>query len=195
MTRLRWVLSVARRLFRFVIESLEQAAARNVKPMARIASIVSRFVASSAMHQPKRDLSPTASAGRGSSQAIELSIRDAMNQAGVSADQIGAVISQACGDPSIDLAEQRAINSCLPGVPVTAPIASLGHTGAAAGSVNVAVAALVIEQQLIPPTIGHDVSDRKLELLSEATPMDKEAVISLSHTSEGSAIATVVVSG
>jgi 3-oxoacyl-[acyl-carrier-protein] synthase II len=178
----------------FVIESIDQAVARGAKPIARIASMVSRFVASQAMQKAERDITPSASAGRGSAKAIELSIRDAIKEAGLDIDQIGAVISQACGDPSIDLAEEQAINLCLPGVPVTAPVSSIGHTGAAVGAINVAVAALVVEHQQIPPTIGLNVADRNVSLVTKTTRIDKQAVIALSHTSEGSAIATVLVS-
>jgi 3-oxoacyl-[acyl-carrier-protein] synthase II len=116
-----------------------------------------------------------------------------MQDAGLSAGDIGAVISQACGDVSIDRCEQQAIESCLPGVPVTAPIAALGHTGAAAGAINVAVAAMALEHREIPPTIGMDVASRTPSLFGESKLLNKSAVMSLSHTSEGSAIATVLV--
>jgi 3-oxoacyl-[acyl-carrier-protein] synthase II len=180
----------------FVIESSEQAAARGAKPLAKIAAMVARFVASPAMvNQPKRSTESSVDAGRGSAKAIEASIRGALQEAGINADEIGAVISQACGDPSIDQAEAQAIQTCLPSVPVTAPIASLGHTGAAAGAVNIAIGTLVIEHQQIPPTIGLDLTSRGVRLVTESQPLRKNAVLCLSHTSEGSAIASVLVSG
>jgi 3-oxoacyl-(acyl-carrier-protein) synthase len=177
----------------FILESAGQAASRGRTPIAKIASIASRFSAAPTMNQSARSLDACSDAGRGSARAIELSITAAMQDAGLSAGDIGAVISQACGDVSIDRCEQQAIESCLPGVPVTAPIAALGHTGAAAGAINVAVAAMALEHREIPPTIGMDVASRTPSLFGESKLLNKSAVMSLSHTSEGSAIATVLV--
>lgn len=177
----------------FILESAEQAASGGRSPIATIASIASRFSAAPTMNQSTRSLEARSDAGRGSAQAIELSIAAAIQDAGLTAGDIGAVVSQACGDVSIDRCEQQAIETYLPGVPVTAPIAALGHTGAAAGAVNVAVAAMILKHREIPPTIGLDVASRSLPLFAEAKPLSKSAVISLSHTSEGSAIATVLV--
>ena len=177
----------------FVVESADRAKERGAKPIAKIASIVSRFIASPAMSDAKRSIEASLASGRGSSQAIIASVQAALDQAGLVAADIGAVISQASGDPSIDRAEQEAINACLPGVAVTAPIAALGHTGAAAGAMNVAVGALAIEHRQIPPTIGANLSSRTANFVAETMPLEKLAVVCLSHTSEGSAIATVLV--
>ena len=40
------------------------------------------------------------------------------------------------GEPSIDAAEREALALVVSGRPMTAPIASLGHTGAASGTIN-----------------------------------------------------------
>ena len=185
----------------FVLEPEDQAAARGAVPLARIAAIVSRFIPSPTMRAPTRALQADASAGRGSPESIEASITAALRQAGITADDVGAVISQACGDPSIDQAEHQAVDACLPGIPVIAPTAPLGHTGAAVGGVNVAVGALAIAHHRIPPAIattiastgGNPLSQRTSHWSSDTPSLTKEAVVCLSHTSEGSSITTVLV--
>ncbi|TWT52747.1 3-oxoacyl-[acyl-carrier-protein] synthase 2 [Rubripirellula amarantea] len=178
----------------FVLETQSQLDARDAKPLARISALVSRFVASPAMKNGIRSTASSVEAGRGSAKAIELAIQDALAQANLNASDIGAVISQACGDVSIDACEAQAIRSTLPDCPITAPIAALGHTGAAAGSVNIAVGLLTLGHKKIPPTIQSSDRKRTLPLLENARSLDQPHVMCLSHTSEGSATAVILSS-
>ncbi|MFK8113401.1 MAG: beta-ketoacyl synthase [Rubripirellula sp.] len=160
-----------------VLECAEHAKQRNHIPLARIASYAARFV------------SPNSQ--RGSATAIQLAIEAAMKDAEVSADQIGLVVSHAMGDPQIDAAERAALSSTLPGRPVVAPIALVGHTGAACGSIGLATAAMALHSQTVPPTPRTKTTE-DVGFSDKAAPMQGEFALALSHTSQGNAIAILL---
>ena len=176
----------------FVIETDSMARKRGATPIATIAAMSCRFVASESFRSMARSTAPVASAGRGSAQSIKRSIMDCLRQADLSPNDVGAIVSSACGDPSIDEAEQQAVESTLPSnVPVVAPSAAIGHTGAAIGAIGIATAAMMIKTHRIPPT-QHDPRRVTVRFLEEAISLENRAVISLAHTSEGSAVATLL---
>lgn len=80
----------------------------------------------------------------------------------------------------------------LPNVPVVAPIASLGHTGAASGSISLATAAMMIARNIIPPTIGDPSSKPSVNVDRNPRPLTGDHVLCLTHTSEGNATAVVL---
>ncbi len=129
---------------------------------------------------------------RGSAKAIRLAIEAALCDAGLPSDQIGLVVSNAAGDPLIDAAEREALKSTVPKVPVAAPAAALGHTGAAAGSIGLAVGVLALVSDTVPPTLSTDATLASVGFRDRAEPMAGEHVLCLSHTSEGSATAIVL---
>ncbi len=173
-----------------ILETESDALARGATPLARIKSYAARFVPSQGMSQAKRSCESNATGIRGSSQAIRLAIEAALRDAGLTAEDIGLVISHAMGDAVIDAEERQALSQVLPGVPLVAPIASLGHTGAASSMVGLIVGVMSLARRVIPPTLNAAASNGFLR--SEAETLCKDHVLCLSHTAEGNAMAVVL---
>ena len=175
-----------------VLEHRDHATRRGAKPIARFTSYASRFVASKGMSRPIRSVEATIPGMRGSAEAIRLAIDGAIDDAGLSSDEIGLVVSNAAGDPLVDAAEREALESTVPAAPVTAPSAALGHTGAAIGSIGLVVGALALANETIPPTLGAGTSSAKVGFRDCGEPLVGEHVLCLAHTSEGSATAIIL---
>ncbi|GAA5509861.1 beta-ketoacyl-[acyl-carrier-protein] synthase family protein [Novipirellula caenicola] len=178
----------------FVLERLEAAVQRGAKPIAEVVAMTSRFVASEGMQLVKRTCDIDTPGIRGSAAAIKLAIDDALRKAKLSPADIGMVVSHAMGDPVIDRQERQALESSLPEVPVVTPIAKLGHTGAASGSIEILVGVLALKHKQIPPSLQWNGSAESKPGVTAAKPLQKSHVLCLSHTSEGAAIATVLAS-
>jgi 3-oxoacyl-[acyl-carrier-protein] synthase II len=174
-----------------VLESCEYAASRGAKPLARLVSSASRFVPSKAMSLPLRSNELSVSDQRGASDAIRLASEAALADADLSPDRIGLVVSHGAGDPGVDAAERQALKSVLPGVPVSAPIASLGHTGAASGAIGLAVGVLAMAHGTVPPTIRTETTSADAGFRDEPEKMQGDHVLCLSHTGEGNATAII----
>ena len=162
-----------------VVERESSAKRRGVERIARIMGTASRFVAS--------DYDGSFASGK-IDAAIRSAFEAAMADSGLRLDQIGAIVSHSMGHPSIDAAEARVIHSLVgSGVPVVAPIASVGHTGAAAGAVGLAVGAMILQHEMIPPTLNAESLDPhcNVNLLTQATDLKHPVVVVLSHTAQG----------
>ncbi|MFJ8637316.1 ketosynthase chain-length factor [Streptomyces sp. NPDC093568] len=94
--------------------------------------------------------------GSGRPPALPRTIRAALADAGVTADQVDVVFADAVGVPELDRAEADALREVFgtAAVPVTAPKAASGRTYAGGGSLDVATALLSIRDGVIPPTAG-----------------------------------------
>ncbi|TWU50930.1 3-oxoacyl-[acyl-carrier-protein] synthase 2 [Rubripirellula tenax] len=176
----------------FVLEHAESASRRGAAVIARVVSHASRFIASDGMQLAMRTSSNDQATARGSAAAIASAIRGALESAELAPSDIALLVGHGSGDPVMDAAEQQAIESTLPGVAVIAPAASVGHTGAASGTVGIATGALVIKNRTIPPTIGLTDAKTRVAVVREAQPLAGDYVLCLSHTSEGSAIAVIL---
>lgn len=80
-----------------------------------------------------------------------------MADAGVSPEDVDALVAHATATVQGDVAEARAVRSVFGPAPrpaVTAPKASLGHGLGAAGAFGVLVAALALHHQVLPATRG-----------------------------------------
>jgi 3-oxoacyl-[acyl-carrier-protein] synthase II len=170
-----------------VLESESFARQRGREPLAFVSGMAARFVASPWMRSEI-----ATSQLRGSCEAIRLAIIGAIENAGLRADDISLVISQAMGDSSIDSAERSALALTLKDVPAVAPVASIGHTGAAIGSVNLVTGLLSLVHRMIPPTLNAEAAAPDARLLSKPQPLVGNHVLCLSHTSEGNAIAVIL---
>lgn len=175
-----------------VLESPERAAQRHIKPHARIVSHASRFVPAADMRRSLRTNHASDQNSRGSSESIRLAIQAALDDAGISACQLGLVVSHAMGDPSRDAAEREAIEATVAGIPLVAPIASLGHTGSACGAIGLTVAALSLSKRMIPPTLHHPATGPPAGFLSSPQALESDYVLSLAHNSEGNATAIIL---
>ena len=175
-----------------VLESREHAESRGATPMAQLVSYGSCFVASGGMKRPERSnqMEPGV---RGSMPAVKSAIRVALQDGSLQPNDVSLVVSHGMGDPVMDEAERMAIAEMVPGVPVVAPIAALGHAGAASGSVGLVTGLLSITQKLIPPT-PRTTTTSDVGFVDQPTPLGEGAVLCLSQTSEGSATALVLSS-
>ena len=159
-----------------VLECETESRKRGARPIARLRSYAMRFV-------PQQST-------RGSSLAICSAIESALKNAQLTNRDVDLVVSHAMGDPEIDRQESESIAKSVPGKPLVAPMASLGHTGAASGQLGIAVGALAIEKHTIPPTLHAECSN--VGMISEARSADVNNVLCLSHTSHGNAVAIVL---
>ncbi len=84
----------------------------------------------------------------------------ALDDAGVSSDEVDAIFADAFGVPEYDALEVAAITEVFGQrageVPVTAPKSMVGRLYAGGGSLDVACAALAMRDGVIPPTVNLD---------------------------------------
>ncbi|MDA4895387.1 beta-ketoacyl-[acyl-carrier-protein] synthase family protein, partial [Streptomyces sp. MS2A] len=94
--------------------------------------------------------------GRGAAQAI----RSALDDAGVSAEQVDHVNLHGTGTPAGDAAEFAALRDVfgprLTGIPLTAPKSGTGHLLGASGVVEAILAVQSLRTGLVPPTLNLD---------------------------------------
>ena len=174
-----------------VLESREDAENRDAVVLARIASYASCFIASVGMRGGQRS-SKSEPQLRGSAEAMERSMVIALADAGIEASQVGLVVSHGMGDTIIDLAERTALAAVVPDAPVIATIASLGHSGAASGMVDLVAGALALVNRQVPPTVQLRPNNVNIGFRDTSETMASNHVLCLSHTSEGNAIAMVL---
>ncbi|MFH1157158.1 MAG: beta-ketoacyl synthase N-terminal-like domain-containing protein [Pseudomonadota bacterium] len=95
--------------------------------------------------------------GEGLSRAIEVCLQDA----GVRPDQVGAIVAHGTATMYNDAMEVKAYRSVfrdrIP--PVCGVKGAIGHTLGAAGIIETIVAVKIIEEGLVPATIGHGTSN------------------------------------
>lgn len=91
--------------------------------------------------------------------AIRHSIRTALRQSELTAEDIGHV--NAHGESTIDhdRIEAQAIRDCLGDVPVTAPKSYFGSLGAGSGVVEMAASVLAVAEGIVPPTLNYSRPD------------------------------------
>ncbi|OUT59893.1 MAG: hypothetical protein CBB71_09120 [Rhodopirellula sp. TMED11] len=173
------------------LEPLTRAQQRGATVMGIVSSIASRFVAAESIRSGtySGELHPKHS--KGSAPALKLAIQAALEQADLTADQIGAVVSHAVGELGMDQAERTALAETGINAPLVAPYASLGHTGAASGMIELATAALITANNQVPPTRNADLAAEDCFL---QTPqfLKQPHVLALSQTCEGAATAAII---
>ncbi len=183
-----------------MLERGSTAEARGARPLARVLGYASRFIGSPSFvnHDRNADIRPDA--GRGSAAAIVAAVRAAMDSAGVTSDDVGAVVGHATGDPVIDACERVALYETLPNVPVILPGTLLGHVGAASGMMGLLAACVTLQSSRIAP-VPHaelcntsDGSTKPLAVSKQLRPLEKSVVVAIAHTSPGHATAIVLES-
>ncbi len=110
-------------------------------------------------------------------------MQDALEEAGLTPDDIDAVVAHATGTPTGDTAEIRALNELFTsqGRTITAMSikGTVGHTGAASGGMGVAVAINAMQHGVLPPTMGTQNLDPEIAfdvVLSEPIDLRPRAV-------------------
>jgi 3-oxoacyl-[acyl-carrier-protein] synthase II len=139
-----------------VIESMEHAQARG----ARIyAELVGYGMSGDAHHitAPPED-------GRGAALAMRYALKDA----GIGPNAIDYINAHGTSTPLGDLAETRALKTVFAeharGLAVSSTKSQLGHLLGASGGVEAVITALVVQRNLIPPTINLDEPDAECDL-------------------------------
>lgn len=168
----------------FVLESAAHAKRRKAKPMARIASIVSRSEAIINKRMPP-------------SSAIENALAAAMTEAKVKPTDLSHINAHGLSTLEDDPAEASAIARVLAGqtVPVTAPKSYTGNLGAGSGAVELAISLLAHQHGVVPATLNHGQTDPQcpIEVATEMHESKKPIFATLNHSSTGQAVAAIVV--
>jgi 3-oxoacyl-[acyl-carrier-protein] synthase II len=139
-----------------VIESLEAARARGVEPLVEIRGF--------GTSQDAHDLNRPPQGGEGA----ELCMRRALADAGLGADEIGAVNAHGTGTRAGDPAEATALRRLLGDrwrvTPVSSMKGALGHSMAAAGALQAVAAIRTCQTGIVPPTCNLVEPDEGCEL-------------------------------
>lgn len=139
-----------------VLESLEAAVSRG----ARVLGIIS------GCGEKADDFHRTRSSP-GGAPAIA-TIRAALEDAGLSADEIGYVNAHGTSTPENDKMEYLALSTVfgdrMPDVPVSSNKSMIGHTLTAAGAIEAVFSLLTISNGILPPTINYDNPDPAIPL-------------------------------
>lgn len=129
-----------------LLESEAAAARRGARPIARLAGY---GMSNDAFHRTRPDPS-----GFGQLSAMEAALRDA----GVTSTSVDAVYAHGTGTPANDEVELRALSGLLGDNASATPIASIkgatGHTVAASGALNVALAIMTLQHGIFAGNIG-----------------------------------------
>ncbi|HML75235.1 MAG TPA: beta-ketoacyl-[acyl-carrier-protein] synthase family protein [Anaerohalosphaeraceae bacterium] len=139
----------------------------------RGASMLAELVGWGASHSLNPDYTHLEPDGKAITYAIDM----AMQQAGITPDKLDLIIPCGTGIPSDDKAEaigiQNAIGASADVVPVWPTKSLLGHSGAAAGTLDMIVAALAIHTGKTGKAVNFDspTKDCKLNLLRQ--PLNK----------------------
>jgi 3-oxoacyl-[acyl-carrier-protein] synthase II len=90
-------------------------------------------------------------------------VHGALDDAGVSSDQVDHINAHGTATPQNDRAETRGYRALFGDrvnrIPVTSIKSMLGHCLGAAGGIEVAVLALTVSRGVIPPTVHHSHTD------------------------------------
>ncbi len=175
-----------------LVESEEFAKIRGVKPIARLVSYASRFVAAEGMKQPRRCKETSDLGMRSSSAAIQLAIETALKDAKITSKDLGLVVCHGTGDPVADLAERTATQLTVPGVPMVATIASIGHAGSSCGAIDILTGIIALQKQVVPPTLYDARIQPAVPYVSEPVEMEGDYVLCVCHNTEGNATAIVL---
>lgn len=127
-----------------ILEEFDHAKARGAKIYAELAGFAA------ACDPGAIDvLTPTAG-------GLDLAVKNALRKAGIGPEQVGAVFAHGTGVPGEDAAEAKAWQSAMgeaaAKVPAVALTGAMGSLFAGAGGVNLAVAAMALHKQTLPPT-------------------------------------------
>jgi 3-oxoacyl-[acyl-carrier-protein] synthase II len=154
-----------------VLEDWDRAVARGATIYAELAG--------SASTADAHHITAPSPDGAGAGACMEL----ALNDAGISAADVGHINAHGTSTPLNDLAESRAITKVFgePGPLVTSTKGVTGHGLGAAGAIEAVAAALTIHHALIPPTAGYEQPDPEITLdvvHGEPRPWEPSAVLS-----------------
>jgi 3-oxoacyl-[acyl-carrier-protein] synthase II len=125
-----------------ILESPEHAERRGAEPIARVAGYGRT---TDAYHVTAPDVE-----GRGVERAMRLALEDA----GLSAGEVGHVNAHATSTPTGDGPETKAVSRFLPHAAVSGTKSMTGHSFGAVGATEGIMCALALKHKILPPTIN-----------------------------------------
>ena len=158
-----------------ILETLENAKKRNSHIYAEIVGL---GLSADAYHM-------TAPPPDGNGAA--LAMKEALKDSKIKPQEIDYINAHGTSTPLNDKSETQAIKTvfgnCAYQIPVSSIKSMVGHMLGAAGAVEVAISALVIENSLIPPTINYEVADPECDLdYVPNSVRKKEVVVAMSNS-------------
>ncbi|MCA1716149.1 MAG: beta-ketoacyl-ACP synthase II [Actinobacteria bacterium] len=144
-----------------ILESPEHAERRGAEPIAKV---VGYGRTTDAYHVTAPDVE-----GRGVERAMRLALEDA----GLSAEEIGHVNAHATSTPTGDGPETRAISRFLPHAAVSGTKSMTGHSFGAVGATEGIMCALALKHKILPPTINLEKIAEDCESLDYVTEARK----------------------
>ena len=175
-----------------ILEREQSAIAREAERIAKVLGYASRFVPSAAFKRGEWTADRRADAGRGSTAAILAAMKGALAMAGLTPNDLGAIVGHGFGDPVIDGCEREALLELVPEVPIQLPAGILGHTSAASGMMSLLNACVTIKESRISPVLHADSCRNGLNVDDQARELEKPFVMAIAHTSPGNATAIVL---
>ena len=127
-----------------VLESEEHAASRGAEPIAAVSGYGRT---TDAYHVTAPD-----EQGRG----VERAMLRAMEDSGLTPEEVGHVNAHATATPTGDGPETRAISRVMPHAKVSGTKSMTGHSFGAVGTTEGIMCALALQQKVLPPTINLD---------------------------------------
>ncbi len=137
-----------------ILESPQHAERRGAEPIARVAGYGRT---TDAYHVTAPDTE-----GRGVERAMRLALEDA----GLTPEEIGHVNAHATSTPTGDGPETKAISRLLPHAAVSATKSMTGHSFGAVGAMEGIMCALSLKHKVLPPTINLE------KVASDCEPLD-----------------------
>ena len=125
-----------------ILESPEHAERRGAEPIAKVAGYGRT---TDAYHVTAPDVE-----GRGVERAMRLALEDA----GLSAGEVGHVNAHATSTPTGDGPETKAVSRFLPHAAVSGTKSMTGHSFGAVGAMEGIMCALALKHKILPPTIN-----------------------------------------
>jgi 3-oxoacyl-[acyl-carrier-protein] synthase II len=153
-----------------ILESPEHAERRGAEPIAKVAGYGRT---TDAYHVTAPDVE-----GRG----VERAMRLALDDAGLSAGQVGHVNAHATSTPTGDGPETKAVSRFLPHAAVSGTKSMTGHSFGAVGTTEGIMCALALKHKILPPTINLETvaeDCKSLDYVTEAREVpDLDAAVS-----------------
>lgn len=125
-------------------------------------------------------------------------LRNALNEAGISAAELGYINSHGSSTPLNEVAETAAYKAVFGeqayAIPISATKSMIGHTQGAASAIEAIMTALVVDQQILPPTINQEHADPRCDLDYVPNVARQATVkVALTHSSGFGGVNTALV--
>ena len=130
--------------------------------------------------------------------SLALAVKAAMRSAGIGPEQIGAIVAHGTGSPGEDGAEsaqwEQVLGDRLPQVPAVAITGAVGSLFAGAGGASLGVAARMLTDQVVPPTVNFTTpaANCRLSLAAEARAAKFDYVVSATFGIGGQSAAVIL---